>query len=223
MRTPPGSSQRLGQAATLMEVLVVLAVIVVLAGVLIPALARSKRISERITCISHLKNLGLAHRIFATEHGGQYPQVYSNRFGGSLEGIADRGELWRHFAQLSNEISVPQILHCPADRERPPVTTWAQFTRGRGLSYFLGVEASAEEPQSVLMGDRNVTVDGAPVENRAVRIQRQTVLAFDGRLHRFEGNVGLGDGSVQQVTSASLQQQVDSAFGETNRLTWIYP
>lgn len=223
MHTHHGSKERFGHAATLIEVLVVLAVIVVLAGVFIPALARSKRISERLGCVSRLKNLGLAHRIFATDHGGSFPQAHSNRFRGPLEGMAERGELWRHFAQLSNEISVPRLLQCPADRERPSVATWARFTGNQNLSYFLGLEASTEQPESVLLGDRNVTVDGAPVVNRAVRIQRQTALAFDGRLHRFEGNVGMGDGSVGQMTSASLQQQVSSGIGETNRLTWIYP
>ncbi len=223
MHTRPGSSGRSRQATTLVEVLVIVAVIVLLAGFLMPGLARAKRKSERITCVSNLKNLGMAHRIFATGHGGQFPQVRSNRFGGSMEWVAEPGELWRHFALLSNEISVPKILRCPTDRGRPPAATWIQFTNNSSLSYFLGTQASEEQPESILMGDRNVTVDGAPMENRSVRIHRSTTLAFDGRLHRFEGNVALGDGSVQQVTSPRLGSQVGATASETNILLWVFP
>jgi len=53
---------------TLVELLVVIAVIAILASILLPALANGKAAAKRIQCVDNLRQLGLATQMFWDEH-----------------------------------------------------------------------------------------------------------------------------------------------------------
>ena len=58
---------------TLVELLVVMAVIAILAALLLPALGSAKANSKRIACISNLRQIGVAVRNYSTDYGGLIP------------------------------------------------------------------------------------------------------------------------------------------------------
>jgi len=123
-------------------------VIALLAGLMLPALAKAKDKAQRINCVSNMKQIGLAARMWSNDHGGKFPP---------------------DFASMSNELSTPKILACPGDSSKTRAMNWSEFGPGN-LTY---------EYLQPGIDEKNVA---------------QTVV-FQCPIH---GNIGLGDGGVQQ-------------------------
>src|SRR5271165_4817412 len=91
-------------AFTLIELLVVVAVIGVLVGLLIPAVQMAREASRRASCLSNLKQIGLALASYETAHG-VYP---FGAGGGNPPGFLAR---WSAHSQLLPYLEQPAILH----------------------------------------------------------------------------------------------------------------
>jgi prepilin-type N-terminal cleavage/methylation domain-containing protein/prepilin-type processing-associated H-X9-DG protein len=65
--------RRRNPAFTLVELLVVLAVITILAALLLPALAAARAKARAITCLNNVRQLGLAAQIYTDEFGERLP------------------------------------------------------------------------------------------------------------------------------------------------------
>src|ERR1017187_7735523 len=72
-------------AFTLVEMLVVIAIIGILAALLLPVLGQAKARAKRIECVSNLREIGLACHLFANDHNGNFPVEVSTNDGGSRE------------------------------------------------------------------------------------------------------------------------------------------
>jgi prepilin-type processing-associated H-X9-DG protein len=66
----------------------------------------------------------------------------------------------------------------------------------------------------LLLGDDNFEIGGVPVKSGLLELSMNTPISWTAARHKFVGNIGLADGSVQQVTQDGLR----SAFVVSNRL-----
>jgi hypothetical protein len=91
-----------------------LATTVLLAALLLPALARVQRKAQTISCVSNLKQVGLAARIWSNDHNGMYPP---------------------DFLTMSNELNTPNLLVCPNDTTKTTAQDWSQFNPSQNVTY----------------------------------------------------------------------------------------
>jgi prepilin-type processing-associated H-X9-DG protein len=207
--------QRNEVAITLLEVIVTIVVVVLFAVLVLPAIVRRLNRSSKTNCVNNLKNVGLAFRVWSTDNGGSVPWTVTTNQGGTAEVIQDAEHLWMQFVVISNELSTPKILHCPNDSERIPATNFTKLAN-TNLSYFVGLGATEDNPKSILSGDRNWMTSRVPVLPGQLVLSTNVNFGFSKKIHQTGGNILMGDGSVQQVSSSYLQSVVNAAVLSTN-------
>ena len=209
------------RALTLTEVLVVICVVVVLVALFLPMLVRTSD-GRRPVCLNNLKQIALAFKVWEGDHGDRYPMQVSVTNWGAME-LSLTGDVAGIFCAMSNELSTPKILVCPADTGRIAATNFAtDFNNGK-ISYFVGLDAEDKYPKMLLSGDDNLVVNGVRVRPGILNLTRNTSVEWTkeriGKLHGSNpGNVALADGSVQQTAALNFNSALMNISAATNRL-----
>ncbi len=118
-------------------------------GMFVPALSTAKDRAVSINCMNNMKQLGLAARIWSGDNHDKYPFNVSTNNGGTLEfcGIGSDGfdtNAAMHFLVMSNELSAPRILVCPADTSKTPAFSF-QGLRAWNVTYQLRTGTNIDE------------------------------------------------------------------------------
>jgi hypothetical protein len=219
----PRFSNKPTNALTRVEVTVTVVVLMFLAVVLFQALHSSnsnlrdmRSEVQRINCVNNLKQVGVAFRLWEGDHNDKYPMQVSVTNGGAMELIAT-GNVAACFRMMSNELSTPKILLCPADTHRVWATNFSTLNNSN-ISYFVNLDAVEAYPQMFLDGDDNLTVGGVPVQAGILNLWTNSNVGWTKERHHSAGVIGIADGSVQQLTTDGLRQALQQSGVATNRL-----
>jgi len=172
------------RAFTLVELLVAIAIISVLAGMLLPTLARSKAKANRVKCVNNLKQVNAALRGFSMTHDARYPWLLTHQQADAMfkrmYGPAHTGwiHLWDiRFTFLNEparrELVTARVLASPCDpsvavfnEEEVTNGRWEGFGSSfdgvhihmdhRAMSYGVHLGADEQRPSSILSFTRNL-------------------------------------------------------------------
>ncbi len=209
-RRRPRARRGAGAAFTLIEVLVVVAIIGLLVAILVPSMNRARELSRRAVCGSNQKQIMTGIQMYASEFADNVPHS-ALRFNASSCWIAWqdylRGGGWVHLGLLygARQIKDPQVFFCPSNREFPHVYPkgWEEFSAGgggieqRATGYMYGIMGElrpykkGERIYAKLKDLRHEALVSCLFAGNRGKSQRRDVWAHPGGL-----NAGYDDGSV---------------------------
>jgi len=116
---------------TLIEILIVLAVLGLLAALLLPAFSRTRESARRVTCASNLKQIGLGLHQYVQDSDGRMPARYVNHPGNSDPGGNANGHVkrynWR--VQIYPYLKNTELFRCPSNPENKTSATSANSSQ----------------------------------------------------------------------------------------------
>ena len=148
----------------------------ILPAMLLPALSKAKDRAQSINCVNNMKQIGLAYKVWASDHEDEPPWMTPGTNGGTMElaiGGADRIDPNPiHFEVLSNELFATRILICPNDTNKTAAVSFRNL-KAANVSYVLhtGTNVTDAHPQTVLctcpIHGHQLLCDGSVVQNRS--------------------------------------------------------
>src|SRR5215831_7694972 len=154
MRTANGSSPR-QEAFTIIELVVVLAVIALLILIRVPAMARATKQSKRAQCASNLRQFTLAEHIFANENGDRMPTNSAGYW--AFDTSSDIGTF------VESTGSRWTVMYCPGTAPRwPEQENWNLYNYAPPYYRVLGYANTFPGNPSVTAANINTTLMPAP-------------------------------------------------------------
>jgi prepilin-type processing-associated H-X9-DG protein/prepilin-type N-terminal cleavage/methylation domain-containing protein len=217
-------------AFTLVELLVVIAVIGIFAALLLPVLSQAKKRAQRIQCVGNLRQLGVGLQVVVA-NGHAYPLLFENTNGFWIKTVAIEG---LGLSQPITNYIVTGVWRCPS-----PVLWLHPDTNSLAICYGynsggvvsdenaddnfgLGGRPSAQTPlkDSEVLGPSEMMAIGDVFEQRPA-LTRESVyglalLAY--QRHQGRANVVFCDGHVESPTLNFLFGDTsDAALSRWNR------
>ena len=144
---------------TLIELLIVIAVIAILSSLLLPSLNSSVRKALAISCASNMKSIGSAEHMYLGDFDYVVPYNYKPRENGSVSpevpfthalngGIGDRRSAGPYGVYFQSGIGKGGTYKCPAEKREPnfgPVGVWPHGHYGGNTNLHAHLIPSSEE------------------------------------------------------------------------------
>gem|GEM_PF-324180 len=210
-RILPGGSNRKEKVAmksiresrlgfTLIELLVVIAIIAILAAILFPVFSRARQRANMLSCLSNLKQLSLAFKMYADDNGGRMPSsgdttagglrpaANAPNFCGSL-GAYQKADVTK--GSIFPYVKAEKLFLCPADRNREAsnIIGTLEEKKKYPLSYSMNNSLSLMKPEALA-----IRVNGVVTDLQPTRMLLLIHEARNGRDNTQNPNAGINDG-----------------------------
>lgn len=159
--------KKTNQAFTLIELLVVIAIIAILASILFPVFAQARDKARQASCLSNMKQLGLAYNMYAQDYDGALMQTTSEHPNLKIH--------WSYVAQPY--VKNIGIFVCPSDPA--PVTPKTPCVAGMNI----GIDCDAQVPKFSYVNNYNVIPahDWIPVAESAFETPANLIVLGERR------------------------------------------
>ena len=107
---------------TLIELLIVIAIIAILAGMLLPALNQAREKAKAIDCVSKLKQVGLANNMYMNDYNGYYPVTGYVKVPNITDPVYAWAQILAELGYLSGNYL--KVARCPAVPRSPQVAEY---------------------------------------------------------------------------------------------------
>ena len=202
---------------TLIELLIVVAIIAILAAILLPALNQARNKAKTLRCLSQVREVGFALLCYTEDNKGYFPPY-------NLIGNVTNGLWWANLLEKSQLITVPAwrdknagcakagILVCPA-------VTKITFVPGIGpaspvAAYGKSAKTSQvrKPSETISCGDTPSLADGSSAEGNLYPANPPSYLYNSNRWiirHGGMTNVAFVDGHALSTPDAPLRHNVN--------------
>ena len=109
-RRPGGQPTRTARGFTLIELLVVIAIIAILAAILFPVFAQARAKARGISCLSNVKQVGLAFHMYVQDYDETTPNMWGGYAPCQPSGFGCSQEWWFGLMPYIKNID---MLYCP--------------------------------------------------------------------------------------------------------------
>ena len=201
------------RAFTLVEILVVLAIVAVLCALLMSTFVRARGQGQKTACASNLRQLADAMHFYLQDNGGAFPLERSTKIG---HGIAEPVEWSDRVGQTQ---PIAEIVHCPAF---PKSARWSPTSPDYRLSRDVGASGSKGATPKIILESQfprpattELLTEIALLDNGVAQAGRYVASARCGEQlrpnsHLDGANIAYLDGHVKWM-SAPAQGRRDEA------------
>jgi prepilin-type N-terminal cleavage/methylation domain-containing protein len=178
------------RAFTLIELLVVIAIIAILAAILLPVLAKARETAKKNKCVSNLKQIGDALKMYQDDWNHYYPPI------DDAEGVGAELHPWPE--HLMPHVKNKEVFVCPAD-ERPSrvneargqawgfwwYTSGGKQVYGYEFSYAINNKLTPDVPTGVMEGINLHFTGDLPID------WSRQIAVVDGHWNWFYGDANM--------------------------------